>query len=162
MSSTFNLRQAWVRIARSKGMSGLVVLALGSTLGAVICALAFTHLVTAQPLPYPQQARLVVAEQLILDQGDKAHSREFSYPAIALLHRESQATFELSVMLDHARDVVLSHPAQPLVNVVYTTGDYAEAFAPPMALGRFPGAREGLDRTRPVAVIPSAGRTSKS
>jgi predicted permease len=156
MSSTLSLRQAWIRVARNKAMFGLIAVALGSTLGAVICALTFTHLVTARPLPYPQQERLVVAEQVIADHGDNAHSRAFSYPAIALLHREAQGAFALAVMMDHARDVVVSHPAQPLANVNYTTGDYAEIFAPPMALGRFPAAGEGWDGTRPVAVISHA------
>lgn len=153
MSSIVSLRRAWVRASRNKAMLGLIAVALGTTLGAVICALKFTHLVTAQPLPYPRQERLVVAEQLILDHGENAASRAFSYPAIALAHRESEGIFELSVMLDHARDVVVSHPAQPLLNVSYTTEDFAAAFVPPMALGRFPGAGEGWDGTRPVAVI---------
>ena len=153
MSSTLSFRQAIVRIARNKTMSALVVTALGSTLGAVVCALTFTLLVTSQPLPYPQQERLVVAEQIIIDHGENAHSRTFSYPAIALLHDEASDVFASSVMMDHARDVIVSHPAQPLSNVNYTTADYAAVFAPPMALGRFPGAGEGWDGTRPVAVI---------
>ena len=153
MPSILGLHHAWVRLARNKASFALVVTAIGSTLGAVVCALTFTHLVTSQPLPYPQQERLVVAEQVITDHRDKAHSRAFSYPAIAVLHREAHGAFALSVMMDHARDVVVSHPAQPLLNVSYTTGEYAEVFAPPMALGRFLGPNEGVDGARPVAVI---------
>lgn len=129
-----------MRLARDKTLLVMVVIALGLTLGAVVCALAFTHLVTSQPLPYPDQERLVVAEQFIFDHGNNAQSRELSYPAIALLHREAQGIFASSVMMDRARDVVVSHPAQPLVTVNYTTSEYAELFAPRMAKGRFPGA----------------------
>ena len=156
MSPILSFRQAMVRIARNKAMFVLVVAALGSTLGALVCAVAFTHLVISQPLPYPQQERLFIAEQIINDHGENAHSRAFSYPAIALLQREAHDVFALSVMLDHARDVIVSHPAQPLLNVSYTTGDYAAVFAPPMALGRFPGAGEtdaGAGNTRALAVI---------
>jgi len=151
MLSSLSLRQASVRLARDKAVFALVVAALGTTLGAVVCTVTFTYLVTSQPLPYPQQDRLVVAEQVLLDHGENANSRAFSYPAIALLQREAAGVFAFSAMMDHARDVVVSHPAQPLVNVCYTTGDYAELFAPPMARGRFPGA--GEEGTRPVVVI---------
>ncbi len=151
MSSTLSLRQACVRLARDKAVFVLVVAALGTTLGAVICAVTFTYLVTSQPLPYPQQERLVVAEQIVRDHSDNTNSRAFSYPAIALLQRKASGVFASSAMMDHARDVVISHPAQPLVNVCYTAGDYAELFAPPMARGRFLGADE--EGTRPVAVI---------
>lgn len=135
MSSTLSFRQALARLARDKAVFALLVAALGFTLGAVVCALSFAHLVASRPLPYPEQERLVVAEQVVLDHGDTSHSREFSYPAIALVHREAQGVFAASVMMDHARDVVVSHPAQPLVAVSYTTADYAELFAPPMAMG---------------------------
>lgn len=153
MSSTLSLRQAFVRLTRDKAVFALLVAALGTTLGAVVCAVTFTYRVILQPLPYPQQERLVVAEQVIFDRGENANSRAFSYPALAVLHREARGVFASSVMMDHARDVVVSHPAQPLVNVSYTTSDYAELFAPPMAMGRFPSARESVDGTRPVAVI---------
>jgi predicted permease len=153
MSLTLGLHQAIVRASRRKAMFALVVMSLGSTLAAVICALAFTHLVTSKPLPYPQQTRLVLAEQVIIDRGEDAHSRALSYPAIDLLHRGARGTLTASVMIDHARDVVVSHPEQPLVNVSYIGGDYAELFAPPMALGRFHGAGEGMAGAPPAVVI---------
>ncbi len=153
MSPTLSLHQACVRLARGKSVFALVVLAFGLTLGAVVCALAFTHLITSRPLPYPEQERLVVAEQVMFDPGEHSRSRTLSYPAIAFLHQQARGTFASAVMIDHARDVIVSHPAQPLVSVSYTTAEYAELFAPPMAKGRFPGARQGSDDARPVAVI---------
>jgi predicted permease len=148
-----SLRHAWIRHARNKGLFALVVAALGLTLGVVVCAIQFTHLVTSQPLPYPEQARLVVIEQLILDHIAHPRSRDLSYPAIELLHRESQGVLSASVMIDQARDLVTSHPAQPLVTVGYISDGYAELFAPTMALGRFPGAGEDSGEQRPLAVI---------
>lgn len=161
MELTPSLRQACVRLVRGNRTAfALVVFALGSTLGAVVCALGFTHLVTSQPLPYPQQERLVVAEQVILDHGENSHSRAFSFPAAMLLHGQSQDILASAVIIDHTRDIALSHPAQPLVSVSYTTTGYAELFAPPMALGRFPGENAGAGGAQPVAVIShSAWRT---
>ena len=153
MMSISRLRHAWIRQARNTGLFALVVVALGVTLGVVVCALQFTHLVSSQPLPYPEQERLVVIEQLILDHIAHPQSRELSYPAIELLHREARAVLSASVMIDQARDLVTSHPAQPLVTVGYVSAGYAELFAPPMALGRFPGAGEHGGEQRPLAVI---------
>lgn len=155
-SSALVFHQALVRLVRSKSVFILVVVALGTTLGALVCAVAFAHLVISRPLPYPQQERLVVAEQITFDQGENTSSRAFSYPAIASLHGATPGIFESAAMMDHARDVVISHPAQPLVNVTYTTADYADLFAPPMAVGRFPGPGAAQDGARPVAVISHA------
>lgn len=153
MSTKLVLHQAFVRLTRAKGVFGLVVVALGIALGSVVCAVAFAHLVTSQPLPYPEQERLAVAQQIIVDSADNTHSRDFSYPALALLHREAQGVvFAAAVMIDRARDIVVSHPAQPLVNVTYASREYAGLFAPPMAKGGFPGSHSG-ERAIPVAVI---------
>jgi hypothetical protein len=118
-------RQAFVRVTREKSVFVLLVTALGLALGAVVCALSFAHLLVLQPLPYPEQARLVIAEQHIFDQGNSAHSQVFSYPAVKLLHENAGDVFSASVMIDRARDVVVSHPAQPLVGINYIQGDYA-------------------------------------
>ena len=148
---SIRLRQAFVRVARARTVFALVVAALGLSLGAAICALSFAHLVVFQPLPYPEQARLVIAEQVIFDHNQSAQSRDFSYPAVTLLHESTSDVFDSSVMMDMARDIVVSHPAQPLVNVNYVAGEYAELFAPPMALGQFFSTHDDLER--PVAVI---------
>ena len=141
-----------MRVTREKSVFALLVIALGMPLGAVICALSFAHLLMLQPLPYPEQARLVIAEQQIFDHGNSAHSRAFSYPAVNLVHENAGAVFSASVMMDSARDVIVSHPAQPLMSVNYIKGDYAALFAPPMALGRFPIANAAAD-AKPTAVI---------
>jgi MacB-like periplasmic core domain len=151
-----SVRQALLRIARSKAEFALLMVALGLTMGAVVCALSFAHLVVSKPLPYPQQERLVVAEQVIFGQGNSANSRDFSYPALALVHEMASEVFAASVMMDSARDVVLSHPAQPLVSLNYVTGDYPQLFAPQMALGQFPGANAFADDAGPIAVISFA------
>jgi hypothetical protein len=150
-----SLRQAWIRHARNKGLFALVVTALGLTLGVVVCAIQFTHLITSQPLPYPEQARLVVIEQVTFNQVAQRHSSDLSYPAIELLHQEAKAQgiLSASVMMDQARDVVSSHPAQPLVTIGYVSDGYAALFAPPMALGRFPAVGEHSGEQRPLAVI---------
>lgn len=130
-------RQALLRLARHRSANALIVLALGLSLGAMVCAALFTRLLISGSLPYPQAERLVIAE---LRWPGEDEGRQFTYPALDLLQGEAQAALAVSVKLDHARDLLLSHPAQPLLNVAYASPGYAELFAPPMALGRFPDA----------------------
>ncbi len=146
-------RQALLRLAGHRSANALIVLALGLSLGATICAGLFTHLLISGALPYPQSDRLVIAE--LQGPGQDGQGRQFSYPALELLQREAQGTLAASVMLDHARDLLLSHPAQPLLNVAYASPGYAELFAPRMALGRFPGAGH-RERSPAQAVISHA------
>lgn len=134
---TVLLRQALQHFLRHGAANALVVLALGLSLGATVCAALFTRLLISGPLPYPQADRLVIAE---LRWPGEDEGRHFTYPALELLQGEAQAALAVSVKLDHARDLLLSHPAQPLLNVAYASPGYAELFAPPMALGRFPEA----------------------
>lgn len=126
---------------RDKTVSALVVLALGLTLGAAVCVWAFTDLLTRQPLPYPQADRLVVAQQVIFDPESAQQTRQFSYPAITALHGAA-GVFSDVALLDRARDILISHPSQPLAAVTYTTSDYPALFAPPMAMGYFPATAE--------------------
>lgn len=131
-----HLTRSWSQLRRHKTASALIVLVLGSTLGATLCAALFTNLLMRSPLPYPQQQRLVVAEQRIADSSSSQDARQFSYPAIASLHA-AKDVFAESVMLDRARDIVTSLSDQPLAAVTYTTDAYRTLFAPPMAKGRF-------------------------
>lgn len=132
------LRQILRRFGRHGSANALTVLALGISLGATVCAVLFAHRMFAGALPYPEPERLVVAELLLPEQGAAEVRRQIAYPALELLGREAAAVLSPAVMLDHARDLLLSHPAQPLLTVTYASPGYAELFAPPMALGRFP------------------------
>lgn len=145
-------RQALLRLARHRSANALIVLALGLSLGATVCAALFTRLLISAALPYPQPDRLVIAE---LQWPGEEEGRQFTYPALELLQREAQGALVESVMLDHARDLLLSHPAQPLLNVAYASPGYAELFAPAMALGRFPDAGQS-EHSPAQAVISHA------
>ena len=120
------LRQALLRLAGHRSANALIVLVLGLSLGATVCAGLFTHLLISGALPYPHSDRLVIAE--VQGPGQDEQSRQFSYPVLELLQREAQGTLAASVTLDHARDLLLSHPAQPLLNVTYASPGYAELF----------------------------------
>ncbi|MBE5316685.1 MAG: ABC transporter permease [Xanthomonadales bacterium] len=148
------LRQALLRLAGHRSANALIVLVLGLSLGATVCAGLFTHLLISGALPYPQSDRLVIAE--LQGPGQDDQSRQFSYPVLELLQREAQGTLAASVTLDHARDLLLSHPAQPLLNVTYASPGYAELFAPAMALGRFPGAGQGEDSPAQAVISHAA------
>ena len=150
-------RQALRRLLRHRSANALIVLALGLSLGAAVCAALFTRLLISAALPYPQPDRLVVAGMEW--PGPDEQRRQFTYPALELLQHEAHATLAVSVKLDHARDLLLSHPAQPLLNVAYASPGYAELFAPAMALGRFPDAGQS-EHSPAQAVISHAAWSS--
>lgn len=132
------LRQAMLRFARHRSSNALMVVALGVSLGAMVCTALFAQLLISGALPYPQSDRLFVAELRLSGPYEGEGGQQISYPAIELLQREAHEVLEPAVMLDHRRDLLLSHPAQPLLSVTYVSPGYAELFGPPMALGRFP------------------------
>lgn len=150
----FLFRRARLRLARHRSANALIVLALGLSLGATVCAALFTRLLILGGLPYPQSDRLVIAELQWL--GREELGRQFTYPALELLQREAQGALAESVMLDHARDLLLSHPAQPLLNITYASPGYAELFAPAMALGRFPGTGDREDSPAQAVISHAA------
>ena len=59
-------KQAWASLKKKPGFILTVLMTMGITLGALLCAVTLNHLLLVEPLPYPEQDRLFVAEHEII------------------------------------------------------------------------------------------------
>lgn len=145
-------KQSWASLKKKPGFILTVLLTMGITLGALLCAVTLNYLLLVEPLPYPDQERLFVAEHVALGDKKEVKGVSYTYPGLVELYKSKEA-FEQSAMLYFAQDVIVSHSSQPLVNVAYVTPELHQILASPLALGRMFGASEALDTNNPVAML---------
>ncbi len=145
-------KQAWASLKKKPGFILTVLLTMGITLGALLCAVTLNYLLLVEPLPYPEQERLFVAEHKLI--GDKKETKAvaFTYPGLVHLYKSKEA-FEQAAMVSYGGDVIISHSRQPLINAAYVTPEFHQILASPLALGRMFEASEAMDTHNPVAML---------
>jgi len=148
----YQLKQAFLSVKKKPGFVFSVVATMGITLGALLCVLTLSYLLLVEPLPYPEQDRLFVAEHKVL--GDKKETKTVAYSYAGLVHLyKSKVAFDQTAMMYYDQDVILSHLNQPLVNTTYTTPELHQLLASTMAIGRMFAGSEALDTNNPVAML---------
>jgi predicted permease len=145
-------KQAWASLKKKPGFIVTVLLTMGITLGALLCAVTLNYLLLVEPLPYPEQDRLFVAEHGILGTEKEVKGVAYTYPGLVHLYKSKEA-FEKSAMMSYGQDVIISHSSQPLVNVTFVTPELHQILASPMALGRMFDDNEAMDTSNPVAML---------
>ena len=149
---TYQIKQAFLSLKQKPGFVFSVVSTMGITLGALLCVLTLSYLLLVEPLPYPEQGRLFVAEHKVI--GAKKETKTIAYSYAGLVHLyKSKVAFEQSAMMYYDQDVIISHPSQPLVNTTYTTPELHQLLASTMAIGRIFAANEAMDTNNPVAML---------
>jgi len=145
-------KQAWASLKKKPGFVLTVLMTMGITLGALLCVVTLNYLLLVEPLPYPEQERLFVAEHGLIGAKKETKAVAYTYPGLVHLYKSKQA-FEQASMMMYGQDVIVSHSSQPLVNIAYVTPDLHQILASPMALGRMFEASEALDTNNPVAML---------
>jgi len=145
-------KQAWASLKKKPGFILTVLLTMGITLGALLCVVTLNYLLLVEPLPYPEQDRLFVAEHKLIGAEKETKGVAYTYPGLVHLYKSKEA-FEQASIMSYAQDVIVSHPSQPLVNAAYVTPELHQILASPMALGRMFEASEGIDTNNPVAML---------
>jgi predicted permease len=145
-------KQAWASLQKKPGFVLTVLMTMGITLGALLCVVTLNYLLLLEPLPYPEQDRLFVAEHEAVGPEKNAKGNAFTYPGLIHLYK-SKAAFEQVAIMSYGQDVIISHSSQPLVNTVYVTPEIHHILASPMALGRIFEASEAIDTSNPVAML---------
>ncbi|MEP0355223.1 ABC transporter permease [Paraglaciecola sp.] len=145
-------KQAWAGLKTKSDFVVSVVVTLGVTLGALLCAVTLNYLLLIEPLTYPDQERIVVVEHRIVNAEKTTKKVAFSYPGLVHLYKSNEA-FEQSAMMYFAQDVITSTEQQPLVNVTFTTPELHQFLSSSMAIGRAFEESEGLNKDNPVAIL---------
>jgi predicted permease len=145
-------KQAWASLKKKPGFVLTVLLTMGITLGALLCAVTLNYLLLVEPLPYPEQERLYIAEHQLIGAKNEVKGKSFSYPGLVHLYK-SKVAFEQAAIIMYEEDVIVSHSRQPLVNVSLITPELHQILASPMAVGRMFQASEALDTNHPVAML---------
>tara|TARA_R110002167_G_scaffold1429_9_gene6773 strand:+ start:53 stop:2509 length:2457 start_codon:yes stop_codon:yes gene_type:complete len=146
------IKQAWASLKQKPSFVVVVVSTMGTTLGALLCAVTLNYLLLVEPLTYPEQERIVVVDHRIVDAEQTTKKVAFSYAGLVHLYKSKEA-FEQSAMMYFAQDVITSNEWQPLVNVTFTTPEIHQFLASSMAIGRVFDESEGLDSDNPVAIL---------
>jgi len=148
----YQLKQAFLSLKQKPGFIFGVVSTMGITLGALLCVVTLNYLLLVEPMPYPEQERLFVAEHQIIGAANEEKGKSFSYPGLVHLYK-SKAAFEQAAMMTYGQSVIISHNSQPLVNTAYVTPELHQILASPMALGRMFDTSETLNANNPVALL---------
>jgi predicted permease len=148
----YQLKQAYLSLKQKPGFVFSVVSTMGITLGALLCVLTLYYLLLVEPLPYPEQERLFVAEHNVIDAKKESQKVAFSYPGLVHLYK-SKVAFEQAAMIYYAQDVIISHRSQPLVNITYVTPELHQLLASPMAIGRMFEMSEAIESNNPAAML---------
>lgn len=145
-------KQAWESLKKKPGFVLTILTTMGITIGALLCALKLNYLLLVEPLPYPEQDRLYVAEHGFIDAKKKYGGATFTYPGLVHLYK-SKLAFEQSALMLYAQGVIGSHSNQPLVNTTFVTPELHQILDSPMALGRRFDESEDVGTNNPVAIL---------
>ena len=145
-------KQAWASLKKKPGFIVTVLMTMGITLGALLCAITLNYLLLVEPLPYPDQDRLFVAEHELIGTKMETKAVAYTYPGLVHLYKSKEA-FERAAMISYGQDVIISHRSQPLVNVSFITPELHQILASPMALGRMFDENEAIGTSNPVAML---------
>lgn len=148
----YQLKQAYLSLKLKPGFVFSVVTTMGITLGALLCVLTLNYLLLIEPLPYPEQDRLYIAEHKVINASKEVQTVAYSYPGLVHLYK-SKAAFEQASMVYYDQNVITSHNNQPLVNITYITPEFHQILASPIAMGRMFEKSEALDTYQAVALI---------
>jgi predicted permease len=149
----YQLKHACLSLKKKTGFVFSVVSTMGITLGALLCAITLSYLLLVEPLPYPEQDRLFVAEHALLGANKEVKdTASYSYPGLLHLYK-SKVAFEQAAIMTYGQSVIISHNSQPLVNTAYITPELHQFLASPIVIGRMFESSEDLNTNNPVAML---------
>ncbi len=148
----YQLKQAFLSLQKSKGFVASVIITIGITLGALICASSLAYIMFIKPLPYPEQERLINVEHQLIDHNGNVDGRAFTYPNLMYLYQQ-QTIFEQSALIYRDGAVLTSVASEPMLPVSYVNPEWFEMLNATTAIGRGFESSEQIDQFNPVAVI---------
>ncbi|MES2316831.1 MAG: ABC transporter permease [Pseudomonadota bacterium] len=146
------IKLALASLRRTPGFFLTVASTLGIALAALVCIAGVNRLLFLEPLPYPQQDRLFVAQGVVLDKGEVVFKGLHTYPALLQLY-QTPGVFERAGLMDYQKQFLTSDPTQPRLEVTYASSGVFDLTGARAQLGRTFGPDEEVGKTNPVAVL---------
>lgn len=110
----YQLKQAWMSLKKNPGFCLSIISTMSITLGLLLCLLNLNLLMFVEPLPYPEQDRLFVAELSVTNKKDQNQSSGFNYDSLMTLHKK-QLNFDKAAIGYYSWSLIVDHPEQPFI-----------------------------------------------
>ena len=91
-------KQAWASLKKKPGFVLTVLMTMGITLGALLCAVTLNYLLLVEPLPYPEQDRLFVAQHKLIGAEKETKGVAYTYPGLVHLYKSKEAFEKAAIM----------------------------------------------------------------
>lgn len=156
MISRKDFSTALYALSKAKGYAATVVLTLGLTLGTLVAMFNLNYQILAAPLPYADEAQLVVGSSHWLDKdGSVLYADMFSPAIMTDLYRKPGTTLSQQALLGYSYTALtLRDKADtPKVQVAYTTPGYMQMYQMPILHGRAFNSDEDINSHQPVAIM---------
>ncbi|MCO7186789.1 MULTISPECIES: ABC transporter permease [unclassified Pseudoalteromonas] len=147
-----NLRNALNNLLRAPGYFITIVLTLGITLGALSSIFNLNYLLSFEPLPYPDQSRLVISNWRHTDDGKLKFANAQNYPGLREMANSAEL-FEQHTFIKYGEEILQNDPSKSKLKAAYTGPEFMQLLAAEYALGRGFQDTERKDSHNPVAVI---------
>ncbi|NRA82994.1 MAG: ABC transporter permease [Gammaproteobacteria bacterium] len=129
-----------------------IVLTLGLTLGVLVSMFNLNFLLNFEPLPYPNQDRLVISNWEHKDDGRLRFSNAQNYPGLREM-ASNRDLFEQLSFIKYGEEIQQNDSKKSKILVAYTGPELMEMLATPFELGRGFQETEAKDTNNSVAVI---------
>ena len=148
----YQLKQAYLSLKQKPGFVFSVVTTMGITLGALLCVLTLAYVMLLKPLPYPEEDKLYIASNELINAKGNLMFEAFSYPALMALYHQDDL-FSKSALVAFNKGVLLSQKDLPMVEATFVSPQWFSLTAMPMAIGRTFESSENVNSHNPVAII---------
>jgi predicted permease len=152
MNVSRELRNSLASLKAVPGYVLTIVLTLGITLGVLVSMFNLNYLLNFEPLPYPDQDRLVVSHWQHKDDGKLRFNNAQNYPGL----REMAAVdslFEQSSFIKYGEEIHLNDIKKSKLKAAYIEPEFLRLLTTSFALGRSFQNTEAKDTNNPVAII---------
>ncbi len=152
MKLSRELKNGAASLKAAPGYVLTVVLTLGITLGVLVSMFNLNYLLNFEPLPYPEQDKLVVANWEHRDDGKLRFPHAQNYPGL-LEMAKIDGLFEKTSFIKYGEEIQLNDIKKPKLKAAYVEPSFMEILEAPFALGRAFQESEAKDSNNPVVVI---------
>lgn len=147
-----NLRNAAKNLMLAPSYLVTIVLTLGLTLGALSSIFNLNYLLSFEPLPYPDQSRLVISNWRHTDDGKLKFANAQNYPGLTEMAKSTDL-FEQYTFIKYGEEILQNDPSKSKLKAAYTGPVFMQLLAAEYILGRGFQDTENKNMNNPVAVI---------